>query len=195
MNVHYTSSIAQNISKIIMKKITLAGIVAGLGVVVSSAINFSVSAQTEPSNTYYCAQLNGAWNTFVNTPRGRIALINWENEFAPDWTPQKRCSAVSQRFQRFLDRGSLKFIRTGNVNQQPVLCVSDVRGGSCPETNVLITLKPGTDPEEVLIKLVDFRRSVSGQTLTLSADDPGFYAGGEFYVDMPKFLDAVPVNN
>ena len=30
-------------------------------------------------------------------------------------------------------------------------------------------------PEGVLIRLVDFRRSVSGQTLTLSADDPGFY--------------------
>jgi len=46
-----------------------------------------------------------------------------------------------------------------------------------------------------LIRLVDFRRSVSGQTLTLSADDPGFYSDGEFYVDMDKFLEAVAENN
>ncbi len=178
-----------------MKIKSLASIVAGLGVVIGSAIANPASAQTKTSNTYYCSQLNGDWNTFVNTPRGRVTLVNWANEFAPDWTPQKRCSAVSQRFQRFLDQGNLKFIRTGNVNRQPVLCVANVQGGSCPDENVLITLKPGTDPEGVLIRLVDFRRSVSGQTLTLSADDPGFYSGGEFYVDLEKFLDTVPVDN
>jgi hypothetical protein len=172
---------------------SLASLVAGLGVILASAIAPPAEAQTKNDNTYYCAQLNGAWNTFVNTPRGRIKLINWANEFSPDWTPQKRCSAVSQRFQNFLDQGNLKFIRTGNVHRLPVLCVADAQGGTCPENNVLLTLKPGTDPEGVLIQLVDFRRSVSGQTLTLSADDPGFYSGGEFYVDMNKFLDTVPV--
>ncbi len=178
-----------------MKIKSLAGLIAGLGIVLGSAISKPVSAETETSNTYYCAQLNGNWSTFVNTPRGTVTLINWANTFGSDWTPEKRCSAVSQRFQKFLDQGNLKFIRTGDINQQPVLCVANVRDGSCPEDNVLITLKPGTDPEGVLVRLVDFRRSVSGQTLTLSADDPGFYSGGEFYVDMEKFLDAVPVEN
>ena len=178
-----------------MKIKSLASIIAGLGIAIGSAIANPATAQTKDNNTYYCAQLNGGWNTFVNTPRGRINLINRANEFAPDWTPQKRCGAVSQRFQNFLDRGNLRFIRTGNINQQPVLCVADVRGGSCPTENVLVTLKPGEDPEKVLIRLVDFRRSVSGQTLTLSADDPGFYSDGEFYVDLDKFLDAVPVDN
>jgi Circadian oscillating protein COP23 len=176
-----------------MKIKTLAAMFAGLGVMIGSAIAPPASAETKNINTYYCAQLNGSWNTFVNTPRGRVKLINWENQFSPDWTPQKRCSAVSGRFQKFLDQGNLKFIRTGNVNRLPVLCVANARGGSCPDSNVLITLKPETDPEGVLVKLVDFRRSVSGETLTLSADDPGFYSDGEFYVDMDKFLETVPV--
>ena len=175
-----------------MKIKLFAGIFAGIGVTIASAIANPATAQTKNANTYYCAQLNGDWNTFVNTPRGRVKLINWANKFSPDWTPQKRCSAVSGRFQNFLDRGNLKFIRTGSVNSLPVLCVADARGGDCPNSNVLITLKPGTDPEGVLIKLVDFRRSVSGQTLTLSADDAGFYSDGEFYVDMDKFLETVP---
>ena len=178
-----------------MKKRSLAALLAGLSVVLGSAIANPVKAQTKNSNTYYCGQLNGNWNTFVNTPRGRVTLINWANRFSETWTPQKRCSAVSQRFQKFLDEGNLKFIRTGSTNQHPVLCVANVRGGDCPDENVLITLKPGTDPEGVLIRLVDFRRSVSGQTLTLSSDDAGFYSGGEFYVDMDKFLEAVPVSN
>lgn len=174
---------------------SLAGILAGLGVIIGGAIANPVTAETKNSNTYYCAQLNGGWSTFVNTPRGKVSLINWEHTFADRWTPEKRCVAVSQRFQNFLDQGNLKFIRTGNVNKMPVLCIANMRGGTCPEENVLITLKPGTDPEGVLVRLVDFRRSVSGQTLTLSADDPGFYSDGEFYVDVEKFLDVVPVNN
>lgn len=178
-----------------MKIRSLAGILAGLSVVIGSAIANPAKAETKISNTYYCAQLNGGWNTFVNTPRGRVNLINWANKFSDKWTPERRCAAVSQRFQKFLDQGNLKFIRTGNINNQPVLCVANARGGDCPNENVLITLKQGTDPENVLIRLVDFRRSVSGQTLTLSADDAGFYSDGEFYVDMEKFLDAVPINN
>ena len=174
---------------------SLAVMLAGLSVLMGSAIAPAIAKETENSNTYYCAQLNGDWNTFVNTPRGKVSLINWQNSFSDKWTPEKRCATVSQRFQNFLDRGNLKYIRTGNINSMPVLCVANVRGASCPEDNVLVTLEPGTDPEGVLVRLVDFRRSVSGQTLTLSADDPGFYSGGEFYVDMEKFIDAVPVSN
>ena len=177
-----------------MKIKALASMLAGLGVAIGSAIALPATAETKNANTYYCAQLNNSWSTFVNTPRGRVKLINWENQFSPDWTPQKRCSAVSGRFQNFLDQGNLKYIRTGNVNTLPVLCVADTRDGDCPDENVLITLQPGTDAEGVLIQLVDFRRSVSGKTLTLSADDAGFYSGGEFYVDMDKFLESVPVD-
>ena len=179
-----------------MKFKTLFGMVAGIGLVLGSAIAFPANSQAEikTNNTYYCAQLNGDWNTFVNTPRGRVTLINWQNQFSEKWTPKNRCSAVSGRFQKFLDNGNLRYIRTGEVNNLPVICVADNRGGNCPDRNVLITLKPGTEPEGVLVRLIDFRRSVSGQTLTLSADDPGFYADGEFYVDMEKFLEAVPVD-
>ena len=44
---------------------------AGIGMVVGSAISNPATAQTKNTNTYYCAQLNNSWNTFVNTPRGQ----------------------------------------------------------------------------------------------------------------------------
>jgi hypothetical protein len=183
-----------------MKLKSLAGMLAGLAMTFGATATFSEPSQANSnsnsnSNTYYCAQLNGIWNTFVNTPRGRITLINWVRNHSEDWTPQRRCLEVSKRFQKFLEDGTLKYIRTGTVNRQPVICVANDRGGACPDRNVLVTFKPGTDPEEVLIQLVDFRRSVSGQTIVLSENDSGFYADGEFYVDLAKFLDTVPVSN
>lgn len=176
-----------------MKKSILTGIIASLSLALSSSI-LSVSAnEVSSNNTYYCAQLNGGWNTFVNTPRGRVKLVNWVQSFSDKWNPQNRCVEISGRFQKFLDAGTLKYIRTGTVNKLPVICVAQNKGGSCPDENVLITLEPNTDPENVLIRLVDFRRSVSGQTIVLSENDSGFYDDGEFYVDMNKFLTTVSV--
>lgn len=177
-----------------MKKSFFTGIIASL-VAIGSAISFMPPGEASLNNTYYCAQLNGTWNTFVNTPRGKVKLIDWVQSFSEQWTPKNRCVEISHRFQEFLDAGNLKYIRTGTVNNLPVICVAQYRGGTCPSENVLITLKPKTDPETVLIRLVDFRRSVSGQTIVLSENDAGFYADGEFYVDMNKFLTAVPPQN
>ncbi len=168
----------------------LAKFLTGLAVAVG--VTTAVVEPSFASNTYYCAQLNGTWGTHVNTPRGRVTLINWVNSFSDVWTAQKRCEEVSSRFQKFLASGSLKYIRTGTINKQPVICVADNKGGSCPDRNVLITLEPGANPEEILIKLIDFRRSVAGNTIVLS-DDVAFYSDREFYVDINQFLDKVPV--
>lgn len=175
-----------------MKLKLLAGIIASLGLVLGNAIAFTSESKASTTNTYYCAQLQGTWNTFVNTPRGRVKLVNWKTKFSEQWTPEKRCREVSKRFQNFLASGSLKYIRTGIVNNLPVICVAQIRGGECPDQNVLITFHPETDPERVLIKLVNFRRSVSGQTIVLSESDSGFYSQGEFYVDVNKFIDNLP---
>lgn len=175
-----------------MKKSFFTGIVASVGIALVGSVSLMLESEASFNNTYYCAQLNGTWNTFVNTPRGKVKLINWVQSFSEEWTPKNRCVEISSRFQQFLDGGNLKYIRTGTVNNLPVICVAQYKGGVCPDENVLITLEPTKDPEKLLISLVDFRRSVSGQTIVLSENDAGFYAEGEFYVDMDKFLTTVP---
>ncbi|ELS04436.1 hypothetical protein Xen7305DRAFT_00041690 [Xenococcus sp. PCC 7305] len=175
-----------------MKGKLLAGIITSLGFVLGNAVAFTPESKASIDNTYYCAQLQGQWNTFVNTPRGRVKLVEWETKFSEQWTPQKRCVEVSKRFQNFLDSGSLKYIRTGVVNNLPVICVAQLRGGLCPEQNVLITFNSETDPEKVLIQLVNFRRSVSGQTIVLNESDTAFYSQGEFYVDVNNFIENLP---
>ena len=174
-----------------MNKKFLIRIIASVGIALGSSVSLMLESEASLNNTYYCAQLNGTWNTFVNTPRGKVKLINWVQSFSEKWTPKNRCVEISSRFQKFLDAGNLKYIRTGTVNNLPVICVAQDKGGICPDENVLITLEPKKDPEQLLIRLVDFRRSVSGQTIVLSENDAGFYSDGEFYVDLDKFLTAV----
>ena len=178
-----------------MRRNFFVGIIASVSLAIGSTISLTTPSEASFKNTYYCAQLNGSWNTFVNTPRGRVKLVNWVKSFSDKWTPRNRCVDISQRFQKFLDAGTLRYIRTGRVNQLPVICVAEFKGGTCPNNNVLITLEPTIDPESVLIRLLDFRRSVSGQTIVLNENDAGFYADGDFYVDMNQFLKVVPIED
>ena len=116
-----------------MKLKLLAGILTSLGLVLGNAIALAPESKASTKNTYYCAQLQGTWNTFVNTPRGRVKLVGWETKFSEEWTPEKRCVEVSGRFQDFLTSGTLRYIRTGIINDLPVICVAQIRGGVCPE--------------------------------------------------------------
>lgn len=88
---------------------------------------FSQDSLAQTKNSYKCIQLNGKPTTIVDTARGRIQLIVWQSDFFRDsgWTPQKRCNEVTKRFQQFSDSGSLRYIATGTMNQQPVICVAE----------------------------------------------------------------------
>jgi len=139
------------------------------------AITFSLSViATQPSmaetNKFFCGIHNGKQATLVNTPRGNVPLIYWvSGDFAASgWTDEKRCQEVSQRFEEHHINGTLKYIRTGTIKNNPVLCIASSEGGTCPEKNLIVTLKPGTNAETVLQELVSVRDRVAGKPLELS---------------------------
>ena len=165
--------------------------------VTSSAIALGITTTINPptvagGNTYYCAQLNGVYKTFVNTSRGRIALINWVNSYSERWTTRNRCLEVSQRFQRFLENGTLKYIRTGIFNNTPVICVADYKGGFCPSGQILVTLPPGTDSEQVLVSMFDTDRRFDSGNVSLS-DQVIFYRDEEIYINVDDFLETLTI--
>ena len=164
--------------------------------VTSSVIALGITTTINPptvagGNTYYCARLNGVYKTFVNTTRGRIALINWVNSYSERWTARNRCLEVSQRFQRFLENGTLKYIRTGIFNNTPVICVADYKGGFCPSGQILVTLPLGTDSEQVLVSMFDTDRSFDSGNISLT-NDVISYRDGETYINIDDFLATLP---
>ncbi len=151
--------------------------------IINSILPLPSHAQSQ--NIYNCLEFKNNPTTVVDTQRGRIQLIIWNSNFfrASGWTPQRRCEAVTQRFQKFSDSGSLRYIATGRMNRLPVICVAEKKpsGFKCKSDGLLITLQPSDNPNNVLIDLFDISSRISSG---------GLSRGG--ILDLEEFLENVP---
>ncbi|MBF2056860.1 MAG: hypothetical protein IGQ45_06480 [Cyanobacterium sp. T60_A2020_053] len=157
---------------------------------ISNTFNIpTVEAQTR--NVYRCVMKNGSPTTVVDTKRGRIDLIVWKSNLFSGWSPLKRCQAITSRFQEFSDQGALRYVTTGNINNQPAICVAQNipgRGISCRRNGLLITLQPNDNPQKVMNDLFDLSARVrGGSPVTRSAE-------GQSILAIDKFLEEVDVS-
>lgn len=132
-------------------------------------------------------------STTVTTERGPIPLIRWtDRSFPPPFTPEERCQIVSDRFKKFDDNGTLKYIKADTINNLPALCVAAYKGGSCLPDGLLVTFKPGTDANQTLLKLLDRRVWAASGPIQLSSatgsESLVSQVDGTTYVDMEAFL-------
>jgi Circadian oscillating protein COP23 len=151
----------------------------------------SVQARPIQSSRKFKCELRGTVpTTVVKTVRGNIPMIHWVKSFTGRYHDvSQRCHEVSARLDRFNQRGELKFIRTGNVNSYPVLCVdAGVNGNTCPQRNVLVTLAKGSDSGQMLQQLLDLRARASGRIIQLSGEQLVRYRNGDAYVSIDRLL-------
>jgi hypothetical protein len=148
-------------------------------------------SQAESNRKFSCELISGAPTTVVKTDRGSMPMIHWVRSFPGRSNHiNQRCSEVSSRLDRFNRDGKLKFVRTGNVNTYPVLCVdSGISGNTCPKTRVLVTLSKGTDSALVLQQMLDLRARAAGRILQLSGGQLVSYHNGDAYVNIDRLLD------
>ena len=150
---------------------------------------------TQPSHAksgrkFQCELVAGIPTTVVKTGRGSIPTINWVKSFTGRYNNvNQRCNEVSTRLDRFDRNGKLKFIRTGNVNSYPVLCVdTGVSGNTCPMTSVLVTLPKGSDASHILQQILDLRSRAAGKVIQLSGEQLVRYRNGDAYVSIDRLL-------
>ncbi|MDF5718088.1 MAG: COP23 domain-containing protein [Rhizonema sp. NSF051] len=166
-------------------------------VLVATAITISTTATiNHPSyagskSKFSCTKLNGIPVTMVKTSRGNEPMIRWVDRgfISSGYTPQERCQTVSTKFQRYYDNGKLYLTGRDNLNGYPVLCIANRQGASCSPENVLVTLKPGTDPGAALQQILDFRRSAKTPPVELSGSQSVSYVDGNFYLDLKQIVD------
>ena len=133
-------------------------ILASLFVLSNNALSSHTADAQNMRNVYQCIEYEGNPTTVVDTQRGRIKLIVWQSDYFNNsgWTPQKRCEAVTARFQKFSDDNNLKYVSTGIINKYKVICVASTRVGkgyNCNNDGLLITLEAKDNPQQVLNNL------------------------------------------
>jgi len=118
------------------------------------------------------------------------------NYFGGEWTPEKRCQEVSNRFQAIYDRDSLEYITVDRAQwitdkEVDVVCSVKKEGAKCEEDDLLFTLQTEDDPNQVLDDFMAFRKAPSqNKALTRSAEKPTFDAGNRVFYDFAGALES-----
>jgi hypothetical protein len=118
--------------------------------------NHSLAHQEDDNSPiqYRCLQRKGVPATVAYTSRGMVELIRWQHNYfnSHEYTPERRCQEVSDRFQQHALIKDLRFISTGVVNNYKVICISE-QTGNCQANGLLLTLDPDDNSQEVLQNL------------------------------------------
>ncbi len=147
-----------------------------------ATLSTPLAAKAASANRFYCGKASGSPATLATTASGKtVAVIRWTSSRfnSAGWSREKRCQAVSGRFEQYRQQGRLSYLTTGRMNGQPVICTSKSEGGACD--GLLYTLKPGQDPTKTLRDLLAVRSMAKG---------PLNETTGRLYIKMSDLLDA-----
>jgi Circadian oscillating protein COP23 len=133
----------------------------------------SSQALTATTN-FVCGKADGVPATVARTKKGDIPIVIWRSEDLSEagFTPQVRCRQVSARFQSMYRSGQLKYVTAGVLNNLPVICATTKANTDCSSQNLLYTLKPNADPQQVIKRLTAIRNRSSSRGLEESAALP-----------------------
>ncbi len=151
------------------------------GVIALGSVATIIAPSRSEAKTYFCESDNGIWTTFAkNYNNQKIPVIRWVKTLG-NYTPQKRCQAVSTRFQNAYEQGILNYLTTGISGRQAVICAASQYGGPCSQ--LLFTLKSHHDASSVLQNLVEIGYKARGPIL--QSED----ASSQVYIDMNVLLN------
>ena len=146
--------------------------------VISGLTQHTQAQQSRRRASFFCGTDGGQPATIARLPEkdGNTplkTLIIWKIDDFKGYPPEKRCRLVSQKFQDNQNTGHLKYIVSGQANSWPVLCASKQHYNyivDCPDPNVLMTLLPGDDSQEMIRKLQQINTGDSNTALRHSSD-------------------------
>ena len=146
----------------------------------------SPSSNSYTQRQFFCGMSNGLPSTIVRTVRGPMPIIVWANkDFTQlDGSPEHRCKEISARFERFNDSGQLKYLKTGTINGQSVICTAKDRNSYCSSDTVLLTISSGTDANFILRLLLNTRVGANVSPVFLCSD--GSYCPNKSKIVRPE---------
>lgn len=146
----------------------------------------------EPGVQFVCAQgfdrESGERHptTYIWTASKKIALIRWKKNWGNFLTPQERCEAISPRFQKAYESGTMQFITNGVMNGQPVICTTSENGGACQ--TLLMTLRPQENSFKTLFELKELLGGKQAPPVPHSSGAPQVY----YPIDLDNLIRNAP---
>lgn len=147
---------------------------------------------------FYCHESAQNLATVVENSKveSQIKIINWNvsnKYFGDDWSPEKRCRVVSERFQAIYNRNKLAYLTVDDAHWLgnkaiPIICGVQEKGITCKEEDLLFTLENQDDPNAVLAELVAIRQDPQTNKALLRGDEQSFEDGVRIYYDLTKLL-------
>lgn len=156
-----------------------------------------VMAQSKPvqETSFICGQFQGMPATIANTPRGPVVMVRWTKDMGT-FDPQTRCNAVSTRFQNAYNNKTLRFLTSGIMNGQRVICVAQSRNSGCSPNGLLFTLRPTDNHRQVLIGLINQSRYATAPAIVQNCVPKREYnASTPVVVDINELLYQCPAED
>jgi Circadian oscillating protein COP23 len=131
-------------------------------------------AEAKKSVVFTCTDVSGRLATAVQTKKGNVPLVYWDSAAfnSAGFSPQVRCQKVTQRFTNLYGSGQLKYLAVGKVRSQSVICGLKVSKASCNSENMLFTIKPESDPRNVLRQLNAVRNRAANSAAVNESSAP-----------------------
>lgn len=156
-----------------------------LAVGTATALTPPSRAQNNTGVGFYCGTSNGEPATIVKTAtKGEVPLIVWAYPgFGSEFTPEKRCQIVTQRFQQYYEEGTLDYVTAERIRGYDTVCVARTQGGPC-EGRVLFTLPPRQNANNAIEQIFNF----SGPYRNNCGVSEASRNGGKVYIDVKSFI-------
>ena len=145
--------------------------------------------------TFYCGTIlesdtgNEIPTTLAYVPprKMEIPIVAWTNDSIAAWNPQRRCDAVSSKFQNFYQDGRLNYLSDGSVAGEQVICAILEKQEECSGDNQLFQVREGTDSEEVIVGIKEILKGKRSETEVIYQS-----SGDRNYVDISGLLENAP---
>ena len=185
-----------------MKLQSLRTLITASAIALATTLVASIPTPAQTTG-FVCGKSGGQPATILQRSSGNVTVIKWvSNSFSDSgFDAQRRCEQVSDRFQQYHKTGNLKYLTTGVINRQPVICVANRRGGDCarelPNNGLLFTVKPGSDARDTLKRLVNLRDRASTNSLNEGAPSSrvDVEKSDRLYIDMAEYLNSQPTES
>ena len=141
-----------------MKLIPLTNVLIASVVALGATTSINQPSQAQGGRGIYCDTSTNKPVTVYQNDRGTTEpWIRWTSNYFKNagYDPLTRCQDVSARLENYRRNRQLKFITTGQMNRQNVICTASQSDGQCD--GLVLTLKPKENPERALTNLFAWR--------------------------------------